>query len=287
MSKSCVYVLNQNPIFRGMFSLSVKMLRFHNPKIPVKVIYVEDAGVDNYLPSLKLGQYISADNAKKYLKTEEKDLFELCEKLNVEVLRLPPPIRELNPFNSTHRIHLSKIQDESVLLLDSDTFIFSDVESLFESDKDFVADHMHMYKAAEDGKQTDTEQQNWVFNYEKNKNPDDPVKIRMSPFNSGVVLFNKGNAAKYGQEVLGYCNRLLLKKHPLAELMYSVREDARNREECACTLFVLENNLTWDYWKPEQVQTYKVSFPTKVFHTTSPTWPYYFDALAQKNMLVS
>lgn len=283
MSKSCVYVLNQNPIYRGMFSLSVKMLRAHNPKIPVKVIYVEDAGVDNYLPSLKLGQYISADNVQKYLKTEEKDLFELCEKLNVEVLRLPPPIRELNPYNSTHRIYLSKIQDESVLLLDSDTFIFGDVESLFESDKDFMADHMHMMEPG----MKDVDIQNWVFNYEKNKNPDEPVKIRMSPFNSGVVLFNNGNAAKYGEQVLGYCNRLLLKKHPLAELMYAMREDARNREECACTLFVLENNLTWDYWKPEQVQTYKVSFPTKVFHTTSPTWPYYFDNLAQKNMLVS
>jgi hypothetical protein len=266
-----------------MFSLSVKMLRRHNPNIPVKLLYVEDAGHDNYVPSLQLSQYISAEYGNKYLKLEEKDIFDLCKELNVDVLKLPPPIQLLNGFNSTHRIHLSQIKEDSVLLLDADTFIFEDVESLFHSDKDFLADRMQMYMPVD--AKMDVEAQTWVFNYEKDKNSDDPVKIRMNPFNSGVVLFNNGTAAEYGRQILRYCNRLLLKKHPMAELMYSMREDGRNREECACTLFVLENNLTWDYWGSKEVQTYKLSLPTKVFHTSGPTWPYYFDELAKKDLL--
>lgn len=283
MSKTCVYIINQNPIYRGMFSLSVKMLRRHNPNIPVKLLYVEDAGHDTYVPSLQLSQYIGAEYGNKYLKLEETDIFDLCKELNVDVSKLPPPIQLLNGFNSTHRIHLSQIKEESVLLLDADTFIFEDVESLFRTDKDFLADRMQMYMPKDD--KMDVEAQTWVFNYEKDKNSDDPVKIRMNPFNSGVVLFNNGTAAEYGRQILRYCNRLLLKKHPMAELMYSMREDGRNREECACTLFILENNLTWDYWDSKEVQTYKLSLPTKVFHTSGPTWPYYFDELAKKDLL--
>jgi hypothetical protein len=271
-----------------MFSVSIRLLRKYNPDLPVTLFYIEDGGADNYLPSLQLAQYISADNAKKYLKIEEQEIFDLCKELNVNVRRVPTPVKQLNGFNSTHRVYLKEIQDESVLLLDTDTFIYGDLNPLFEKAErlDFVADHMQSYYPTTEGKQAHTEQTFWVFNYEKDKNPETPVKVRMSPFNSGVVVFNNGTAAKYGQQVLNYCNRLLLKKHPLAEVMYAHRDDARNREECACTLFVLENNLTWGYFDKSDVQTYKLEFPVKVFHTTSAAWPYFFDALSKQNLLV-
>lgn len=286
MSKSCVYFLNQNPIYRGIFSVSIRLLRKYNPDLPVTLFYIEDGGADNYLPSLQLVQYISADNAKKYLKIEEQEIFDLCKELNVDLRRVAPPLRELNGFNSTHRIYLRDVKDESVLLLDSDTFVYGNLDSFFEKKVDFVADYMQSYYPAVEGQQARTEKTFWVFNYERNKNPDDPVKIRMAPFNSGVVIFNNGTATQYGQQILNYCNRLLLKKHPMSEVMYSHREDARNREECACTLFVLENNLSWEYFDKPEVQTCKLEFPVKVFHTTNSAWPYFFDALAKQNLLV-
>lgn len=284
MSKSCVYFLNQNPIYRGMFSVSVRLLRKYNPNLPVNLFYVEDGGADNYLPSFQLAKYISADNAKKYLKIEEQEVFDLCKEFNINLHRVPAPVKQLNGFNSTHRLYLKEIQDESVLLLDADTFIFDNLDALFENKFDFIADYMQSYYPATEGKQAYTEQTFWVFNYEKDKNPEVPVKVRMSPFNSGVVVFNNGTAAKYGEQVLNYCNRLLWKKHPLSETMYAHRPDARNREECACTLFVLENNLTWNYFDKLDVQTCKLELPTKVFHTTNSAWPYFFDALAKQNL---
>jgi len=287
MSKSCVYLLNQNPIYRGMFSVSVRLLRKYNPNLPITLFYVEDGGADNYVSSTNLAQYISADNAKKYLKIEEPEIFDLCKELNVNLRRVPAPIKQLTGYNSTHRIYLKEIQDETVLLLDVDTFIFDNLDSLLDHNKvDFVADYMQSYSAAE-SKQAYTEQTFWVFNYEKDKNPANPVKVRMSPFNSGVVVFNNGTAAKYGEQILGYCNRLLLKKHPMAEIMYAHREDALNREECACTLFVLENNLMCNYFDKSDVQTYKLkSSPVKIFHTTSPAWPFFFDSFIKQNLLV-
>jgi len=287
MSKSCVYFLNQNPIYRGMFSVSARLLRKYNPDLPVTLFYVEDGGLDNYQPSLQLAQFISADNAKKYLKIEEEELFDLCKELNITLRKVAAPIKQLNGFNSTHRVYLREIQDESVLVLDADTFIYNDITPFFDMDCDFAADYMQSYIPASEGQQASTEQTYWMFNYEKDKNPEDPVKVRMSPFNSGVALFKNGNAAKYGEQVLNYCNRLLLKKHPLSEIMYAMREDARNREECACTLFVLENNLKWEYFSSADVQTYKLAFPVKIFHTTNSAWPYFFDALAKQNLLVN
>jgi len=286
MSKSCVYFLNQNPIYRGIFSVSIRLLRKYNPNLPVTLFYVEDGGVDSYLPSLKLCKYISSDNAKKYLKIEESEIFDLCKELDVNLRRVKPPVKQLNGFNSTHRVYLKEVQDESVLLLDSDTFVYGNLDYFFDKKLDFVADKMQSYSPAAEGKQAYTEKTFWVFNYEKDRNPETPVKVRMSPFNSGVVVFNNGTAAKYGEQVLSYCNRLLLKKHPLAELMYVHREDARNREECACVLFVLENNLTWGYFDESDVQTYNFEFPVKVFHTTNSAWPYFFNVLAKQNLLV-
>jgi hypothetical protein len=285
MSKSCVYFLNQNPIYRGIFSVSIRLLRKYNPDLPVTLFYVEDSGLDSYLPSSQLVKYISAENAKKYLKTEEHELFDLCKELNVDLRRVPIPVKNLNGFNSTHRIYLKEIQDTSVLLLDVDTFIFDNLDFLFDTKLDFVADNMQSYYPSTDGQKAYTEKTFWVFNYEKDKNPENPVKVRMSPFNSGVVVFNNGTASDYGRQVLNYCNRLLLKKHPLSEVMYAHRDDARNREECACTLFVLENNLTWDYFDKKDVQTYNLEFPVKIFHTTNSAWPYFFDAFVKQNFL--
>ena len=88
-----------------MFSLSVKMLRRHNPNIPVKLLYVEDAGHDTYVPSLQLSQYIGAEYGNKYLKLEETDIFDLCKELNVDVSKLPPPIQLLNGLRRIDQHH--------------------------------------------------------------------------------------------------------------------------------------------------------------------------------------
>lgn len=286
MSRACVYLLNQNPIYRGIFSVSVRTLRKHNPDIPIILFYVEDYGMDNYHPSLKLAKHIGADQAKKYLKVSEIEIFDLCKELNIDLRRVKSPCQELNRYTPAHRVYLKEVKEESVLLLDSDTFIFGNIDSFFEKKSDFIADRMRGYSIPSDGSPPITEQISLVYVYEKNKNPEDLARVRVTPFNSGVVVFHKGTAAQYGEEILNYCNRLLFKKHPLSHLVHAYREDARNREEFACTLFVLENNLSWEYFEKSEVQTHTLeSWPT-IFHSTSVTWPQYFDAFAKQGLLV-
>lgn len=283
MSRACVYILNQNPIYRGMFSVSVRMLRKHNPSIPIILLYIQDAGLDNYKLPSNLAKHIGRDAAKKYMMIEEQEIFDLCKNLHIELRCLPSPCHLLNRYSSAHRVYLKEIQEESVLLLDTDTFIFENIDSLFDKQSDFVADRMRGYFVSTKDKPPHTEQTSWLVTF---KNGLENIKVKMSPFNSGVVVFHKGKAALYGEQVGDYCNQLLLKKHPFADVMYAHREDARNREECACTLFVLENKLTWEYFDKSEVQTHTSEFPTKIFHSTSPAWPYYFDMFGNQGLLM-
>ena len=73
----------------------------------------------------------------------------------------------------------------------------------------------------------------------------------------------------------------------MADLMFTLREDGRAREEVACTLFVLENDLKWSYFDKKHLQTFNFTGNTVIFHSTSIAWSQYFNFFAKENWLVS
>ena len=112
------------------------------------------------------------------------------------------------------------------------------------------------------------------------------IKETLLPYNSGVVFW-KGNFLKsYGKQVLKYCNDLLYKKHPMSDMMYTLREDARNREEIACNLFIFESGLKHTYFDCQDVDIYNFKENPAILHSSSTGFPYIMQQLAYDKKLV-
>lgn len=130
--RACVYLLNNKTPYIDMASYSISMLRKHNTSIKIVCLCVG-----------------------------EIDLPFEAEKIQVENL--------MPNFFLANKQHIGIVDYEEVLFIDCDTFIFGDVEKLFDYDYDFVGC-----------------QNNWA--YFKGFN-------LFKPTNSGVMLF-KNNAHK-------------------------------------------------------------------------------------------
>lgn len=100
--KACVYLLNNNPNYIKMACHSISMLRQHNDAIKVICLCLDN--------------------------------FDLPEELNVEKIK----VDNLDNFFFSNKQHLGHLDYESILYIDSDTFIFGDVEKVFDYDADFV-----------------------------------------------------------------------------------------------------------------------------------------------------
>lgn len=275
----CVYLLNENPVFYSMFSVSIRMLRKYNQKIPVQLLYIQDEDKDSWGETRKIIEHVGPSYLH-YLTYDKNDLFDLCSDLNVDI-EICPKLETPQNYTPIHRHYLQKCSDEACLLLDSDTFIFNNVELLFDQYKnaDFIA-HPMMSISKKTGDMSPIQ---LVMTYAKNQKI---KKISMYPFNSGVVLWNNGWMKRYGEVVVQMCDKLKHKKHLMSEMMYTLREDGRNREELACSLFVLENDLKLEYFRPKHVETFKFSSNPVVFHTTSSAWASYFNFFAKEKCLV-
>lgn len=271
-----IYLLNENPIFYGMFSISVRLLKKYNPNIEIKLFYIQDKGQDSWKETRRIQSLIDPEEAKKYLITNKEQLVDLCKKLNIEIEYCENLGLNQN-YTPLHRHYLKNISSENCLLLDVDTFILKEIDFSDYKDFDFVAHPMMSFSVDK------VEMTKWIFNYFNNG----LKKVFMSPFNSGVVFWNNGWIKKYGEQVLEYCNKLKYKKHPMSSTMYTLREDGRNREEVACTLFVLENDLKWTYFNFQHVQTFNLKGETSIFHTTSIAWPHYFNFFAKQGSFTS
>ena len=100
--RACVYLLNNKPPYVDMAVNSIYMLRTYNQSIKVICLCLEDVALPKYL--------------------------------NVEKI----PIKNLGNFFFTNKQHLGSLDYEDILYIDSDTFIFGNIEKLFDYEYDFV-----------------------------------------------------------------------------------------------------------------------------------------------------
>jgi len=166
--KVCVYCLNGNPQYVKMVKHSILMLRQYS-SLPIKVLFIDKP--DDYFVSF-------------------------CDENQVELLIKdwsgPEP-----DFFLTNKSYIEGIDSKSILFLDCDTFIFDNVEKIFDyyQDFDFVAcENRWAYG------------QKYQLSFLKND---------VHPFNSGVMLFNNFSQKKIFSEFFNVFALLRSRTTPL------------------------------------------------------------------------
>ena len=247
----CVYLVNEEPSYIGILSHSLKMLRQHNRNVPIVVYYVQDGHRDTrYIPWVREMRQVTKRNNLPF---DQESLSKLCQELKVEVRVRKPPQQEV--YFSLHRLLLQEMEEETVLLLDGDTFVYGNIEQFVYPGLDFVATV-----------------NSWGQN---NSIPGKDVNFKM--FNSGVVLWQNGWMKKWAGELEEYCRRLKERNHPLSEWLWSVSPECIGREEFATTLFVLDHGLKYAYFDDAHVQTGIHNGSTLILHTLTPNWLKYYN----------
>jgi len=241
----CVYLVNEEPAYIGMLSLSLKMLRQHNHNVSVIVYYIQDGKRDSR--NIPLTEITRALNK---LPNDYASFSKLCEELNVEI-RVRKPKQE-EAYYSLHRLLLQEIEEETVLLLDGDTFIFGNIEEFptIYAGYDFVA----------------TPNSWGMVNLVPGLDPS------FKSFNSGVVLCQNGIFKRWMNTIGDYCQRLYDGRHPQSEWLWSVSLECAGREELAASLFVLDNGLKYRYFEDQHVQMGSYDGNARILHTLSPSW---------------
>jgi hypothetical protein len=242
----CVYLVNEHPFYLGMVDYSLSMLRTYNPTVPVRVYYIEDGAHE-------------ADG-KFAVRRSPAEFFDTCQKHNIEVVKKPvfyPPGEER--YVCIHRYLFEEIQEETILYIDGDTFIFGDVGLIFDR-------YAHVDFAAVRGE--------WVrsFGY-------DPKLLPVFPFNSGVMYWNHGWHRRWGAELVERCRNLRERRHPVADWLYEVNPQCYNREEFTLPIFVQDHGLAYEYFHEKDVYMLQreEDLLTKVggqvvLHALTPHW---------------
>lgn len=213
----CQYLTNSHPIYLQMCANSIEMLRTHNPNVPVRVFLIEDEGL-----------MTATTNAS--LPTIRAKGIPLSEfKVDAEVIT-HKPIAE--GMFQVHKHLFKDLEEESILFIDCDTFIFGDVGVLFEKYKDynFVGTLLPAL--------TDWDE-NW---------------LPFIPYNSAVCLWNDGWFQKFAEELPKRCQDIFDGNHSTSKWCFGKCSKATNREEMATSFFVEENNLVHTHWLEPEVK---------------------------------
>lgn len=248
--KVCQYLSNAHPFYLGMVTNSIIMLRKYNKDVKVRLFLVQDEGKSTHTTNHR-GNELST---KSKISTTDY-IYLLKNNLNVEVLE-KEPLKIEKGFFHIHRSLMRDTQEESLLFIDADTFIFKDVEELFDKYKEY--DYVGLPISYLNGWNKE-----WL-----------PFK----PFNSAVNLWNNGWIRKFAQDLEYWCKLIKEKKHIVSDWCYQQCSRGTNREEMSTSLFVAENKLkhcVWDRWDVRNSATsidYREAPNTYIFHTFTHNW---------------
>ena len=263
--RCCVYLTNEHPGYMKMAINSMRMLRKHNADLPVRCVFIRD----------HCSQTMPRDNISESTLSGNSELFlEMCRNSNVEVWERPPLMfRGEEKFFHINRMYLNDMQEESLLYIDADTFIFGDVTTIFDdySDVEFAACPA-----------------NWAMGrkWKKEYLPSGHLTI---PFSSGVMLWNKGAVRDWSSKLNYYCRSLREGKHAISNWLYQQHDDCLLREEFSVSLHVAYEGIKYRYLKREDCQL--ILYPSdkndvgnsKIFHCYSPNWRAIYQKLRWNN----
>lgn len=242
------YCVNDRPLYMFMALNSFKMLRQFNPTIPVKLFFIKSEAN----PTSEMGCFIS-----------EEDFLRQCDELSVEVIEKPwRPIVGEESYFPINKTYLSQLEEEKVLFIDVDTFIFGDVAKIFEkyNDVDFVACR-NCWAEGENGWSSDLLTKSRI----------------VPPFNSGIMLFNTGWHMKQFEEWGRLVREIKEGDSPLANWLRT-NDHVWNREEMAISAMVAQSDISYDYF--EKSDCYNILWPSDletldqslISHTYTDNW---------------
>ena len=257
MSRAIAYVTNEHPFYLDMLLNSIEMLVRHTPEPPPIFVFVIRA--DKALTIRRGGSFNDPKDAARssfYL------LKNLQDRYGYQVIERPPitKVRGEEHFFHINRMYLRHLNYDSLLYLDADTFIFQDINLLFERNQG------HQFVAAPG---------EWVLGREF---PSEVFPRLNVPFSSGVMLFNGGCHRDWVDCLPENCRRLREREHPVSDWLYEQHHDCLLREEFSASVWVEDGNIDFGYFSPEDVTL--VRFPSDfdklgkqvVFHSYTPNW---------------
>lgn len=223
-----------------MTKTSIHLLRQYNTTIPVQVFLVES-------PRFR----------------RPPDFDDFCDKWKVEVTVCPNVSEE---YFQDNKVHLARCTAQRVLLLDSDTFVFADVNELFDTyaGADVVAC---------------TNDWVWQASYDAGFIPGRP-----KPLNSGVVLCSSRLIEYWTHRMPALHDALKTgTDYPaLSDWLFRVSPNGYNREELGLTICSVEGTYEVAHFDERDCKLLKykrlnedlANFRacTKVFHSYSQHW---------------
>jgi hypothetical protein len=236
--RSLAFVVNGEKKYQKMTTNAIRMIREHNKRIHIRVFLTEDS------PDFE---------------NEIKD--------QAEVVRKTP----IDPYHCGNRGFVGECPEPSIISLDSDIFLFGDIEKLFDAyqDYDVVACR-----------------NNWVFSHgwEQAFIPELECSL-----NSGVVIWNNDLAKKWQEKAPIICQELVdrEKRKPLCDWLWNGHSKGLLREEVAFSLFVAEEKLKYAYFKDEECRISQFDYDWKepenslLFHSFSSHWQKCYNKLTK------
>lgn len=234
-----------------MVSNSISMLRKYNKSIHVRLHLVHDGGEYTKTTNHQGGSLSINSN---YITS---DYIKLISDLGVEIVEKDPLTFEGEEgFFHIHRHLFKDAIEDSLLFIDADTFIFGNVEDLFERYKEYDYVGLPIPNLAD-----------W-----------DKKWLPFNPYNSAVNLWNNGWITKFAHALPKYCKLIREKEHPCSDWCYSRCSKCTGREEISTSLFINDNNIKhtlWDKWDVRNSSSYidyDESPYTYIFHTFTHNW---------------
>lgn len=240
MARQVAYVVNAESLYMEMTKTSIHLLRQCNATIPVQVFLIASPCA-----------------------SPPADFLEFCDRWQVELVQ-HPSVSEA--YFQDNKVCLAACVAERVLVLDADTFVFADVDELFDTyaDADLAAC---------------TNDWVWETGYDAGFVPGSPV-----PLNSGVVLCST--------RLLGYWTRRMPALHAalkagveypaLSDWLFRVSPSAYNREEWGLTICSSEASFVVTHFDERDCKLLKyrrldqdlADFRscTRIFHSYSQHW---------------
>jgi len=252
--RACVYFSNPHPFYMFMVMNSIKMLRNHNQSIPIYFYFIDTPVAVFNGDGINSGESFNGVhyNFDKY--DRGKEFFtDFCNSFNVNVIYKPWKKDNLEYF-PINKIYLCECEAESVVFLDADTFIFRDIEELFD------ANQKNDFSACKSPMPSD-----WSSDFLGSS----------VTFNSGVMLFNNGSHKSIGPLWVNQCESTWCGD---TELSNWIRNGNRWRtEEVSLSKVILDNDVDFSYFPGNQVFLPRMHgdirlYPTIVYHSLTQNW---------------
>jgi hypothetical protein len=254
MNRSVVYITNEHPFYLRMALTSMGMLRNHNKDIPVRIFLVRDQS----------SQTIERENVSKHtsINVESTDQFiETCKSIDVEVLDRPPLIYPgEESFFHINRKYFAELKEDHILYLDADTFIFGDVEDIFDHHEfvDFAACEAMWAR-----------RRGWNPGF---------LPVPVGPFSSGVMLWNNGTIRDWCDLLPRYMADFRKNESTLANWLRTLHSDCLLREEFSVTRHVCMAGLVHSFIEKEDCHLIESEQDiddlgkSLIFHSYTPNW---------------